>query len=749
MPDVTIAKIAVSGIPFRLDRPFDYAIPLDMKEKVQPGVRVEVPFTRANRRTEGIVLALAPIGAYEKLKPISEVLDEAPILTQAQIKLALWMHERFFCTVYEAVKAMLPAGLWFKNGKRRVSDKYVTMAALAVPAEEAAEAAEQKRRRAPQQSELLRTLCAIGRAALPDLREFTGASLQSVRALRDAGLISLEDVPVYRRPEAPEGERQPLPKLNSEQTKAFKGILKLAGGKKASGALLFGVTGSGKTTIYIRLIAEMRRRGKTAILLVPEIALTPQMLRTFSSHFGDDIAVLHSSLSAGERLDEWRRIKNGEAGVVIGTRSAIFAPAEDLGIIIIDEEQEDSYKSENAPRYHARDVAKFRCAQDNALLLLGSATPDVESRWRAEQGSYAYFTLSRRFNEQSMPSVEIVDMKRELRRGNGSSISERLRSEISENLERGEQSILFLNRRGANKLITCVDCGFTYSCPNCSVSLTYHSFSRRLMCHHCGYTQRLDEHCPECGGTLKYVGTGTQKLEEELHELFPDTPVLRMDTDTVAPAGGHDMLLERFQTERIPIMVGTQMVTKGLNFENVTLVGVISADQSLYAGDYRATERTFSLITQVVGRSGRFEKPGRAVIQTFTPENETIRQAARQDYESFYRAEIELRRLQALPPFTELLCITMSGREESLVLGCAAKARDELLDATRSESGVRVLGPAPLSVLRVNNNYRYRVTLCAPPGRGLRRFVADIVARYSSDKQFRGVSVYADTNPSD
>ena len=749
MPDVTIAKIAVSGIPFRLDRPFDYAIPLDMKEKVQPGVRVEVPFTRANRRTEGIVLALAPIGAYEKLKPISEVLDETPILTQAQIKLALWMHERFFCTVYEAVKAMLPAGLWFKNGKRRVSDKYVTMAALAVPAEEAAEAAEQKRRRAPQQSELLRTLCAIGRAALPDLREFTGASLQSVRALRDAGLISLEDVPVYRRPEAPEVERQPLPKLNSEQTKAFKGILKLAGGKKASGALLFGVTGSGKTTIYIRLIAEMRRRGKTAILLVPEIALTPQMLRTFSSHFGDDIAVLHSSLSAGERLDEWRRIKNGEAGVVIGTRSAIFAPAEDLGIIIIDEEQEDSYKSENAPRYHARDVAKFRCAQDNALLLLGSATPDVESRWRAEQGSYAYFTLSRRFNEQSMPSVEIVDMKRELRRCNGSSISERLRSEISENLERGEQSILFLNRRGANKLITCVDCGFTYSCPNCSVSLTYHSFSRRLMCHHCGYTQRLDEHCPECGGTLKYVGTGTQKLEEELHELFPDTPVLRMDTDTVAPAGGHDVLLERFQAERIPIMVGTQMVTKGLNFENVTLVGVISADQSLYAGDYRATERTFSLITQVVGRSGRFEKPGRAVIQTFTPENETIRQAARQDYESFYRAEIVLRRLQALPPFTELLCITMSGREESLVLGCAAKARDELLDATRSENGVRVLGPAPLSVLRVNNNYRYRVTLCAPPGRGLRRFVADIVARYSSDKQFRDVSVYADTNPSD
>lgn len=749
VPDVTIAKIAVSGIPFRLDRPYDYSIPSDLAERVQPGVRVEVPFTKANRRTEGIVLALAPVSAFEKLKPVSAVLDPEPILTPAQIKLALWMHERFFCTVYEAVKAMLPAGLWFKDGKRRVSDKYVTMVSLAVPTEVALEAAELKRRRAPQQSELMRTLCAIGRAALPDLREFTGASLQSVRALRDAGFISLEDTQVYRRPETPAGACAPIPKLNSSQSAAYKGILRMADGKKAAGALLFGVTGSGKTTIYIRLIAEMRKRGKTAVMLVPEIALTPQMLRTFSSYFGDDIAVLHSSLSAGERLDEWRRIKNGEAGVVIGTRSAIFAPAENLGIIIIDEEQEDSYKSENAPRYHARDVAKFRCVQDSALLLLGSATPDVESRFHAEEGSYAYFTLPKRFNEQAMPEVEIVDMKRELRRGNGGSISERLRKELATNLERGEQSILFLNRRGANKLITCVDCGFTYSCPNCSVSLTYHSFSRRLMCHHCGHVQRLDECCPECGGTLKYVGTGTQKLEQELHELFPETAVLRMDTDTVAPAGGHDVLLERFREERIPIMVGTQMVTKGLNFENVTLVGVISADQSLYAGDYRASERTFSLITQVVGRSGRFEKPGRAVIQTFTPENETIRQAASQDYESFYRAEIELRRLQALPPFTELLCVTMSGADETLVLGCAAKARDELACAARAAEGVRVLGPAPLSVLRVNNNYRYRVTLCAPPGRGMRRLIADIVSRYSSDKQFRGVSVYADTNPSD
>lgn len=749
MAQMTIARIAVSGVPYRLDRPYDYNIPAELAASVLPGVRVEVPFTNANRRTEGVVLALTEVSPFEKLKPVLRVLDAEPLLTGDQIKLALWMHERFFCTVYEAVKAMLPAGLWYKGGKRRVNEKFQTMAALAVPTEEAAEAAEKRGRRAPQQAEVLRTLCAIGRASLQDLKEFTGASSQTVKALCSAGYIELQEVPVYRRPELATGvERAALPELSPAQDKVCRGILKLCG-DRAAAALLFGVTGSGKTTVYIRLIAELRRRGRTALLLVPEIALTPQMLRTFSSHFGDDIAVLHSSLSAGERLDEWRRIKEGKAGVVIGTRSAVFAPLEKLGAIIIDEEQEDTYKSENAPRYHARDVAKFRCAKDGALLLLGSATPDVESRWMAEQGRYAYFSLPGRYNERELPTVRVVDMKEELRRGNGGSISLFLRDELKKNLESGEQSILFLNRRGANRLIACGNCGFVYRCPNCSVSLTYHSFNRRLMCHHCGYSRPLDESCPECGGILHRVGTGTQKVEEELGELFPGVGVLRMDTDTVAPAGGHDVLLERFREERIPIMVGTQMVTKGLNFENVTLVGVISADQSLYAADYRAAERTFSLITQVVGRSGRFEKPGRAVIQTFTPSNEVICQAAAQDYESFYGSEIELRRLEDLPPFTELLCVTMSGLVEEEVHACGARVRDELTLATRGVEGARVLGPAPLPVLKVNNKYRYRVTLCAPPGKGMRRIVADLVIRFSTDKKYRGVSLYADTNPSD
>lgn len=749
MVEMTIARIAVSGVPYRLDKPYDYSIPAELEGLVRPGIRVFVPFTNSNRKTEGIVLALSEVSPMTKLKPVGSVLDDEPLLTEGQIKLALWMHERFFCTVYEAVKAMLPAGLWFKNGKRKVKDKYQTMVLLSVPSEEAAEAGENKRRKAPQQSEVLRILSSIGRASLPDLKEFTGASMPSIKALRDAGYIELRQVPVYRRPElSTAADREPIPELSAEQDRAFRGILGLCGGR-AAGALLFGVTGSGKTTIYIRLIKELRDRGRTAILLVPEIALTPQMLRTFASHFGDDIAVLHSSLSAGERLDEWKRIKEGRAGVVIGTRSAVFAPVEGLGAIIIDEEQEDTYKSENAPRYHARDVAKFRCARDGALLLLGSATPDVESRWLAEQGRYSYFALQGRYNDRALPQVQVVDMKNELRRGNGGSISLKLRDELERNIEAGEQSILFLNRRGANRLITCVDCGFTYKCPNCSVSLTYHSFTRRLMCHHCGYSKPLDESCPECGGRLYHVGVGTQKVEEELGELFPDVRVLRMDTDTVAPAGGHDVLLERFKEERIPIMVGTQMVTKGLNFENVTLVGVISADQSLYAADYRAAERTFSLITQVVGRSGRFEKPGRAVIQTYTPSNQVIRQAAAQDYESFYKSEIELRRLQALPPFTELLSVTMSGTVEADVHAVAVAARDELLRSAGNVEGVRVLGPAPLSILRVNNKYRYRVTLCAPPGTGMRRLMADLVSRFGSDKKYRGVSVYADTNPSD
>ena len=745
-----VAKIAVSAATYWIDRPYDYLVPDELSERAKPGMRVYVPFSQGNRRSEGVILALSDHSDYDKLKPIQALLDEEPVLDEEQIKLALFMRERFFCTVYDAVKAILPAGLWFTDeGERRVKDKTVEIAQLCIPPEDASVIADQKRMRSKQQANLLELLCSFSALPTRELLRHTGAGRPSLKALVSAGFVELTQREVYRRPEIHVGETEPLPVLNQAQQSAFNGIDALACSGEAGAALLFGVTGSGKTSVYIHLIAGQLKRGRSAILLVPEIALTPQMLQTFSSHFGDDVAVLHSSLSTGERYDEWKRVRAGKAKLVIGTRSAVFAPCRDLGLIIIDEEQEETYKSENSPRYNARDIAKYRCARANCLLLLGSATPDIVSRYAAETGRYAFFRLENRYNEQELPAVEIVDMKRELRTGNGGSISSFLRTELAANIERGEQSILFINRRGAHKLVSCGDCGFTYRCPRCSVSLTYHSANHRLICHYCGYSRRVDESCPDCGGTLKYIGVGTQMVEEELHALFPEIQVLCMGTDTVAPAGSHEALFSRFREERIPVMVGTQMVTKGLNFENVTLVGVISADQSLYAGDYRAGERTFSLITQVVGRSGRGEKPGRAVIQTFTPDNETIRQAARQDYDAFYASELSLRRLQNAPPFRDILTLTASGLDERLVLQACRFAKGRLETLLGPRSGTDLLGPSPLSVVRVNNRYRYRVILNGKNNAALRAALAQTVCECNTDKRFRGVSVFADNDPMD
>jgi primosomal protein N' len=748
MSEATVAKIAVCAATYWLDKPYDYLIPEALLGKVKPGVRVTVPFSRGNRRSEGIVLGVSDRSDFDKLKPIESVLDNDPVLTPSQIRLALWMHDRFFCTVYDAVKTILPAGFWFKSdGTRRVNDKTSEMISLAVGAEEAFALSQAKRRKAPMQAELLGLLCSVGRVSAQEALYFTGASRQSLKALVNAGLVQTDFEEVFRRPEIWTDDIQALPVLNSAQSAVYEGLNELLSESSAEAALLCGVTGSGKTSVYIHLIDDVLKAGKSAILLVPEISLTPQMIRTFSGYFGNQVAVLHSSLSLGERYDEWKRAKNGDARLVIGTRSAVFAPFENLGLIIIDEEQEESYKSENSPRYHARDIAKYRCAKTDSLLLLGSATPDIESRYAAETGKYKYFELNERYNEMQLPAVRIVDMKSELRSGNGGNISVRLQNELEENLVRGEQSILFINRRGANKLISCGECGHIYKCPNCSVSLTYHSSNRRLMCHYCGYSRKPDPFCPDCGGLLTFIGAGTQLIEEELKQLFPDVGVIRMDTDTVKAAGSHEALLEKFREEKIPIMVGTQMVTKGLNFENVTLIGVLSADQSLYCGDYRSGERTFSLITQVVGRSGRGKKPGRALIQTFTPQNEIIRLAAAQDYDGFYRSEIQLRRLQHTPPFADIISITASGAEESAVLKCCSDIRRILAASVRSRPDVSILGPAPLAVVKVNNRYRYRVNLSCRADKEIRELVSAVLIKLNSSGKYKGVSIFADNNP--
>ena len=743
------AKIAVSDVTFWVDRPYDYAVPQSLAETLEPGMRVIVPFSRGNRKAEGVVLSVSDHSDYDAPKSILTVLDEAPVLTPDQIRLALWMRERFFCTVYEAVKAILPAGLWFSgDGRRKATDKLCEYVCLLVSGEEALALADQKAHRAKMQSSVLRLLASVGEASLPDLRAMTGASRQSVKALADDEILEFRYKEVFRRPDYRRAESiSPLPRLTDEQQRAYEGLSAQSDEEKPGAALLYGVTGSGKTAVYVHLIDRILRQGRCVIMLVPEIALTPQMLETFSSYFGEQIAVLHSSLTVSERYDEWKRVKNGSARLVIGTRSAIFAPVQTLGLIIIDEEQEDSYKSENAPRYHAKDVAKFRCASDGALLLLGSATPDITTRYAAETGRYAMYRLSSRYNRMELPEVRVVDMKRELRAGNGSAISAFLRDELQKNLDAGEQSILFLNRRGTAKLISCIDCGYHFQCPNCSVNLTYHSAKRRLMCHICGYASPTPDRCPDCGGELKFTGDGTEKIEAQLLELFPDVPVMRADQDAVMEAGGHDALFSRFREENIPIMVGTQMVTKGLNFENVTLVGVLLADQSLYAGDYRASERSFSLMTQVIGRGGRAQRKGRAVIQTFTPENQIIRFAARQDYEGFYAQEIELRRVQRCPPFVQLVTLSVIGVDELQILRACERIRALLDHALQGENRIDVLGPAPFPVVKAAGRYRYRLTLRSDSDAPMRAIVTKILNYCNREQEFRGISVYADRNP--
>ena len=747
---ICVAKIAVSAATYSIDRPYDYLVPEELVGSVSVGSRVTVPFGRGNRSCEGVVLALADATDLPSLKCIRSVLDRENVLNEAQVKLALFMRERFFCTVYDAVRAMLPAGLWFdEQGRQKANDKTVEIASLAISGDEAEALVDAKRLRSPQQSALLELLCCFGALPVRDMLVHTGAKRPSLAALEKSGAVVLSQREVYRRPEIKSSGTLPLPVLNEAQARAYAGLRELAFSGKANAALLFGVTGSGKTSVYIRLIDDVLKSGKSAVLLVPEIALTPQMLSTFSAHFGEEVAVLHSSLSVGERYDEWKRIHRGEARLVIGTRSAVFAPVKKLGVLIIDEEQEETYKSENSPRYDAREVAKYLCARSDSLLLMGSATPRIESMYQARGGKYHYFELTERYNQKDLPSVTIVDMKRELRRGNSGDISSFLREELQKNIERGEQSILFINRRGASKLVSCGECGFSYRCPKCSVSLTYHSASRRLLCHYCGYSRRVDGACPECGGELKYVGSGTQHVEQELREFFPETGILRMDTDTVTPVGSHEKLLDRFRDENIPIMVGTQMVTKGLNFEKVTLVGVICADQSLYSGDYRAGERTFSLITQVVGRSGRGEKTGRAVIQTYTPDNQTIRQAAVQDYDDFYASEIKLRALQNAPPIVERYTVTVSGQNEEQVEWAIRYLFDLMSLSAKEIPGTDVLGPAPLSVVKVNDRFRYRVNITGKNGAAMRKAISAAIIACSADKRFRGVNVFADHDPTD
>ncbi len=811
-----IAKIAVSAANFAIDKPYSYYFSEEMH--ILPGMRVVIPFGRSNRAAEGVVLSVEE-GTPDGLKPILHPMDEDPVLSDTMLRLAAFLKERYFCTFFDGVRAMLPAGLWFQSkdtynltedrawqekklrqadgklllqalsdcggsaegtvlrqivpdedrfekaisyliGKkwitaqraylRKTSDKQQQVATLCVSAEEALAFASTRSKSAAMQRSVLELLAGIGSAPVKEICYFTGASSATVRRLAELGYVQLSQKEVLRCREIKPARLDGPLTLNCEQQRSFHGLRTQMESETPGSALLYGVTGSGKTSVYIKLIQTCIELGKQAILLVPEIALTPQLLGLMAAYFGQQVAVLHSSLPAGERYDQWKRVRSGDAKLVIGTRSAVFAPCKNLGLLILDEEQEHSYKSENTPRYHAREVAQWRGLKENALVLLGSATPSVESMFYAKSGRYQLYKLKSRFGGRPLPSVEIVDMRQELKLGNDLSLSNALQNALRETEQAGKQAILFLNRRGNSRALVCIDCRESPQCPRCSARLTYHSANGRLMCHYCGHSMPAPSRCPSCGGPVKTVGTGTQKVQQELQAQFSDIAVERMDADTVTANNTHEMILERFQKEHIPILLGTQMVAKGLNLPDVTLVGVLDGDLSLYNDSYRSAETTFNMLTQVVGRAGRGDTAGRAMIQTYVPEHNVITLAAKQDYDGFYDLEIGLRKHLQTPPFGDVAVITLTGQEEARVLHGAAKLKLSLQTLLGHGEYVNercsVLGPAPCPVAKINYNYRYRLTLRCKMSRPLRLLLAHLLRQFSQDRENRGVSAFIDIN---
>jgi primosomal protein N' (replication factor Y) len=817
---VNIAKIVVAAAVYAIDKPYDYLIPEPLIPQCVPGVRVVVPFGQGNRRTEGFVLETIQ-GIGEKLKPVESVLDPEPVLSETMIRLAAFLRERYFCTFFDGIRAMLPAGLWFhakdtivltalgketdfekrfskypeavqvgmqlkslggqaseeklkkflasdvlETGLKRLSsskmvisegslirnvgDKTEKIAALAVPNEEAIGYAA-TRKRAPLQKAVLELLVVVGSCSVKELSYFTGATSSTIKALEKAGYLELSHREVFRRPNYdPTQPAEPIV-LREEQQRVYEQLKAHLEPEDRQVSLLYGVTGSGKTMVYLKLISDVLAMGSSALVLVPEIALTPQLMGTFMAHFGDQVAVLHSALQVGQRYDEWKRIRMGKASVVVGTRSAVFAPIQNLGLIVVDEEHETTYKSEMNPRYHAREVAIWRGAREGAAVVLGSATPSISTMFLAKSGIYDLAELRQRYNGSSLPQVTLVDMKEELKNGNATSISSVLRDEIQKNMDIGQQTILYLNRRGSSRTVLCPSCGYVPGCKRCSVSLTYHSANGRLMCHYCGYSEPAEGICPVCGTSLRAVGTGTQRIQEELKELWPSVDTIRMDADTVSASNPHEKLLNRFQQEQIPILIGTQMVTKGLNFPNVTLVGVLDGDASLYVDDYRAAETTFSKITQVVGRAGRGQTQGRAVIQTMTPENQVLLQAAQQDYDAFYETELPLRKLRNCPPYQDVLRVNFFSPFEREVTAGALRFREALGQVLREQQTIQasVMGPSPAKVVRVMNRYHYQLTILAKNSKELRNILSTLLKWFKKDRANKNITVSADVGPLD
>lgn len=806
-----IAETAVSGTSYSFDMLFSYRVPMGMMLK--RGCRVLVPFGRGNRRRVGVVMRLTD-GSEVSLKPIAAQIDSEPVLNEELLQLAEFLHDRTFCTYYDGIKTMLPPAMSVRADENfRLVKGFSDTASLSEKAAELLDvlnsvgddsiltellknyAAENGRlyidelleagalssanifkqtvgdasvrmirlsdrylaepesfTLTPKQKKAAEFLRDWGSASVKEAAYMCGFSESVIKRLAANGAAEEYNMEVLRAVEDDSSERLDPDStiLSEEQQNVHDRVFSRIFEKKPSVFLLHGVTGSGKTSVFEKLIGNTVKLSRRAMLLIPEIGLTPQVLTRFRALFGERVAVIHSGLSLGQRLDEYKRIKRGEADIIIGTRSAVFAPVENLGLIIIDEEGERSYKSDSSPRYMTHDIAKQRCLYHGATLLLASATPSVESYYMAEKGVYKLLEMKKRYNDACLPETVIVDMNEERMAGNSSEFSQKLVDEVNLNLKNGEQSILLLNRRGFHTIMSCVDCYQPLYCPNCSVPLTYHKKNDKLMCHYCGFAEDPVTICPVCGSDrLKSMGFGTQRLEEELNSLFPAARILRMDADTTFSRYSYEKGFKAFKNGEYDIMVGTQMIGKGLDFPNVTLVGVLSIDKALYAGDFRSYERTFSLITQVVGRGGRGSRRGRAVLQTFMPDHYVMKLAAAQDYKGFYNEEISIRRTLIFPPLCDMCVFCFAGGDEDAVKSgteAIIALMNRKLGELQPKTPVRVLGPVRASYGRLNGKFRWRIIMKFKNTAEMRTFISDVLIEGTKLKEMKKITFYADIN---
>ena len=803
-----IAEVVVNHKAKNLDKVFDYTVKDGLDVKI--GTPVIVPFGSGNKPREAYVVGIKENSNTKNLKTIERVSKDIQLFDEKQLALIKWMREKYLVTYLDAIHAVAPAGVevkpeeWIILGKgivpketdrilfklyelggcceinrfmacfeenikaalekllkdgsiyrenrdsSAVGDKTVRVARLSVEREELTKILEaMEKSHSHIQARMLELLSECEILSLADMVNFSGGSYSAIRSLMKKGLIETFDMVVLREPPSVEMAVSAEEKeLTSEQKEVISKLMETVDKKEYKPYLLRGVTGSGKTEVYMQIIEETIKGGRQAIMLVPEISLTPQMVARFKARFGQRTAVIHSGLSIGEKYDQWKKIKSGEADIVIGARSAIFAPFKDIGCIVVDEEHEQTYKSEMSPRYETHEVAEFRAQQYGALLVFASATPLVTSFYKAEKGEYTLLEMKKRVNERAMPRVEIVDLREELESGNRSVISRKLQEEISKNLERKEQTILFLNRRGFSTFVSCRKCGYVAECPNCSISMKYHKFDDTLRCHYCGHIIPNHKTCPECGSSyIRYFGGGTQKVEEEIEKLFPNATTIRMDVDTTGTKNSHAKILNRFEKEKIDILIGTQMVTKGLDFPDVTLVGVITADTILNIDDYRSGERTFSILEQVTGRAGRAEKSGRSIIQTYNPESKAIEYLEKHNYPEFYQNEIAVRRAMWYPPFCNLVSIIFSGTAEGIVAKCAKFFGKNMAPVLQLKQRVQILGPVPAYVSKIKNKYIYRMLIKCEDIAELDGYLLSARDKCKKNKNYENVTVVIDKNP--